>query len=428
MFFRIMYSYILVYLLYLGFLVNSIFNKKIRQALVDRSGLWQRYSLIPAKKNKKRIWFHVSSAGELEQAKPVIRLFEEKDKDVEIVLTYFSPSAKRPASNITGTIFCDYLPLDTISNARKSVEQIDPDLVVFVKFDIWPNIVWEAKKHGARTALIDGTLHRSSKRYSNLLGQSFYNSVYGAIDLIGVVSESDLNRFMITAPKHKNIKIVGDTRFDQVAFRAGNAIRSKKIPERIIELYRNEFTLILGSTWEADDRNVLDAVEDMLDRNKKARVIIVPHEPEQKRVNNYLERFSRFKPLKLSEMKASDVDTRLMVVDEVGVLAELYMSGTAAYIGGAFSTGVHNVMEPSIMGLPVCFGPFYFNAPEAEDLVRINCAYSGNNPEEFTEIFNRFAADIQKTKMMGLAASEYIKKSLGSDKKYYDELKVLLGP
>ncbi len=428
MFFRILYSSILVHLLYFGFVVNSIFSKKIRQALVDRSGLWKRYGAIPAKNGKKRVWFHVSSAGELEQAKPVIRLFEEHDKDIEVVLTYFSPSAKRPASKVTGTIFCDYLPLDTVNNAKKAVRFIAPDLVVFVKFDIWPNIVWEAKKYGARTALIDGTLHRSSKRYSNIFGQSFYNSVYGAIDLIGVVSESDLNRFMITAPKHSNVKIMGDTRFDQVAFRATNAIRSKKIPEHIIDLYRKEFTLILGSTWEADDKNILEPVEAMLDKYKKARVIIVPHEPEEKRVDNYLDRFSRFAPIRLSKMRVLGGDTRVLVVDEVGVLAELYMSGTAAYIGGAFSTGVHNVMEPAIMGLPVCFGPFYFNAPEAEDLMKISCAYSGNNTEEFSKIFNGFAGDVQKTKMLGLSASEYIKKSLGSDQRYYSELKALLRP
>ena len=96
MLFRTLYSSVLVNFLKVGFIINALFSKKIRQAYVGRFGLWKRYELgLHKKGNKKRIWFHVSSVGELEQARPVIRLFEEKNKDVEIVLTYFSPSAKQ---------------------------------------------------------------------------------------------------------------------------------------------------------------------------------------------------------------------------------------------------------------------------------------------------------------------------------------------
>ena len=430
MLFRLLYSSVFVNVLYFVFLINSLFSKKVRQAFLGRIGLWKRYSLgLSPKGDKKRIWFHVSSVGELEQARPIIRLLEQNNKEIEIILTYFSPSAKKAALSVSGVVFCDYLPLDTASNARKVVKLIDPNVVVFVKFDIWPNIVWEAKKYGAKTALIDGTLQRSSKRYSNMLGQSFYSSVYKSLDLIGTVSESDLNRFAITVPKHKNIKLIGDTRFDQVAFRAKNAILSKKLPQDLVDYYQKRFTFICGSTWEADDKHLLPALENMLDSYPQTFLVIVPHEPEQRRVDNYLKYFSRFEPARLSQIRQGLAYSRVLIVDEVGVLAELYMSGTAAYIGGAFSTGVHNVMEPAIMGLPVCFGPFYYNAPEAEDLIKINCAYSGTNSDEFVQILGLLAGDTQKTKMMGLMASEFIKKNLGSDKGYYNELLLLLnGP
>ena len=424
--YRILYSFIFVHFLSFLFLLGSIFNKKIRKAFFDRRGLWSRYDLIEPKGNKKRIWFHVSSVGEMEQAKPVIRLFEKNDKDIEIFLTYFSPSAKVPASKISGLTFNDYLPLDTISNSKKVIKTIDPDVVVFVKFDIWPNIVWSAKKHGAKTVLIDGTLQRSSRRYSNVLGQSFYNSVYRSLDLIGAVSESDVNRFSITAPKHRNIKLLGDTRFDQVAFRANNAIRSDKIPASLLDVYRKNFTLICGSTWEADDKHILNPLHTLLYKRKDLKLVLVPHEPEQKRVENYMKYFQSFKPVRLSQVRRGVECSRVMIVDEVGALAELYMAGTLAYVGGAFSTGVHNVMEPAIMGLPVFFGPFYFNAPEAEELIKINCAFSGKDSKEFDVILNELTEDVQKTRMMGLKASEYIKSNLGADKRYYNELKDLL--
>ena len=149
-FYRMLYSFVLVYFLYLGFVIGSIFSPKTMSALLGRVGLWRRYRKnLKPKTNKKRIWFHVSSAGELEQAKPLIRLFHDRNaEDVEIVLTYFSPLAKRPASNIPGVSFSDYLPLDTYFNTKDVFDLIAPDAVIFVKFDIWPNIVWESEEKG----------------------------------------------------------------------------------------------------------------------------------------------------------------------------------------------------------------------------------------------------------------------------------------
>ncbi|MFH1223074.1 MAG: glycosyltransferase N-terminal domain-containing protein [Pseudomonadota bacterium] len=410
--------------MYVSFVVNSIFNSKVRKAFLGRFGLWKRYKQnLPEKKNKKRIWFHVSSVGEMEQAKPLIRLLAKKrPSDVEIVLTYFSPSAMRPASRISEIIFCDYLPLDTYFNSKKVFDLIKPDVIVFVKFDIWPNIVWEAKERNIPSILIDGTLHRASKRYSNFIGQSFYDSIYMAFDFIGVVSDSDLKRFLITSPKHKNVKIMGDTRFDQVAFRAFDQSNvNKKIPAALDE-YKNGVTLICGSTWENDDKNIIVPLINIMEDHANLNLVMVPHEPNEKRVLNYMNLFADFSPVRLSDIRNGATCSRVTIVDEVGALAELYKMGDIAYVGGAFSTGVHNVMEPAIMGLPVVFGPFYYNSPEAEALVRMNCAFSGNSPEMLYSCFKKLVADNKYMKDTGTKAQTFIKNSLGADERYYQEV------
>jgi len=420
--YRILYSTVLVYFLYIAFVIGALFSAKTMSALLGRFGLMSRYiKKLPSKTNKKRIWFHVSSAGELEQAKPLIRLFYEREKEeVEIILTYFSPSAIKPASNIPGVLFSDYLPLDTYFSTRRIFNMISPDAVVFVKFDIWPNIVWEAEERGIPTFLIDGTLHRKSMRYSNFIGQSFYNSVYMSFDLIGVVSESDLKRFMITSPKHHNVKILGDTRFDQVAFRASQN-DPRKLPMSMQE-YKEKLTIICGSTWDADDKNILKPLRDLLEDVSLLNLILVPHEPTPKHIQKYVEYFAAYAPVKLSEIRKGTKSGRVILVDEVGCLAELYRIAAVAYVGGAFSTGVHNVMEPSIMGLPTIFGPFYYNSPEAEALVRNNCAFSGANSEEFYACFKKLACDSAFRTESGKNAQEFIKSSVGADEKYYQEI------
>jgi len=421
-FYRILYSTILVYLLSVAFVIGALFSPKTMSALLGRFGLWVRYRKnLPQKTNKKRIWFHVSSAGELEQAKPLIRLFYERDKEkVEIILTYFSPSAVKPASNIPGVLFSDYLPLDTYFSTKHIFNLIDPDAVVFVKFDIWPNIVWEAEQRGIHTFLIDGTLHRKSMRYSNFIGQSFYNSVYMSFNMIGVVSASDLKRFIITSPKHDNVKILGDTRFDQVAFRASQN-DPRKLPMSMQE-YKDKLTVICGSTWDADDKHIMKPLRDLLEDVSLLNLILVPHEPTPKRIQKYIEYFAAYAPVKLSEIRKGAKGGRVVLVDEVGCLAEIYRIASVAYVGGAFSTGVHNVMEPSIMGLPTIFGPFYYNSPEAEALVRNNCAFSGSNSEYFYSCFKKLACDSAFRIESGKKAQDFIQSSLGADEKYYKEI------
>jgi len=423
-FYRFLYSVIFINLMYLAFVVNALFSSKIRRALLGRFNIWKRYERdLPKKSGKKRIWFHVSSVGEMEQAKPLIRLLDQRRKnDVEIMLTYFSPSAVKPASRIKEIIFSDYLPLDTYFNTKKLFDIVQPDMIVFVKFDIWPNIVWEAKERNIPAVLIDGTLHRASKRYSSFVGQSFYDSIYMAFDFIGVVSESDLKRFLITSPKHKNVKITGDTRFDQVAFRAfNNQNVNKKIPDALNE-YKKGVTFICGSTWENDDKNIMKPLIHIMEDHKELNLVMVPHEPSEKRVMNYMNVFSDLSPVRLSEIRNGKKCSRMTVVDEVGALAELYKMGDIAYIGGAFSTGVHNVMEPAIMGLPVVFGPFYYNSPEAEALVRMNCCFSGNSEETLYSYFNKLVSDSPYRKDVGAKAQSFIKNSLGADERYYNEV------
>ncbi|MCX6113568.1 MAG: hypothetical protein NTY22_09900 [Proteobacteria bacterium] len=425
-FYRALYSIVFVNLLSLGFLLSFLFDSKIRKSFIGRINLWKRYrNNLPPKNSKKRIWFHVSSVGELEQAKPLMKLLYERNREnVDIILTLFSPSALKSASKIEYISFYDYLPLDTYFNTKKLFDIVKPDLLIFVKFDIWPNVIWEAHDRNIPQVLIDGTLHRKSHRYSNIMGQAFYNSIYMCFNLIGTVSDSDLKRFLITAPKYKNAKILGDTRYDQVAFRAQNAevsANSKKIPMCIQE-YKKGVTLICGSTWESDDKVIIQAVKRLVSENNSLNLVLVPHEPSKKRVLHYMEEFKDFSPCILSELSNKIDCTRVTVVDQVGFLAELYKIGSIAYIGGAFSTGVHNVMEPAIMGLPIVFGPFHYNSPEAEALVRINCAFTGSTEDDFYSILKKLVTNKEYAKQTGLKAQAFIKSNLGADERYYREI------
>jgi 3-deoxy-D-manno-octulosonic-acid transferase len=288
-----------------------------------------------------------------------------------------------------------------------------------VKFDIWPNLVWEAKSRKIKTALISATLHRGSKRYSNFLGQFFYSSIYMSFDFIGAVSNNDVQRFFITAPKHKNIKLCGDTRFEQVSFRS----QQRTDVPMFIEQFDKHFTIICGSIWPADEKEILKPLKRILKENPETKLILVPHEPHTEHVEKLKNFFKTFGTDDyLNATTINKFEGRVLIINTVGILAELYRRGTLAYVGGAFTTGVHNIMEPAIMGLPVLFGPFFYNAPEAERLVEKNLCFSATNSDNFYYHFNKFVKNKELTKKTGSEAKAYIESNMGATEKCYKEI------
>ena len=158
MFWRIIYNIFALPAMFFCFKVVGLFNAKIREGIKGRRQVFQDLEdqLSQSRELVKTVWFHFTSVGEFEQAKPLI---EAIYSDVRIVSTFFSPSV---ASNVKKYAYLDaaiYLPFDTVRNAERLIDLINPTCLVFSKSDIWPNLVWRASKHDIPLVLIAGTLH-----------------------------------------------------------------------------------------------------------------------------------------------------------------------------------------------------------------------------------------------------------------------------
>jgi 3-deoxy-D-manno-octulosonic-acid transferase len=411
---RFIYSFLFIYILYFVLYIFSFFNKKIKESIKERRGWEKRYKKLSNKKKiKKRIWFHVSSYGELEQAKPLINKIKKENKDVDIILTIFSSSGFNNIKDLSDLFFIDYIPLDTVSNIKTVFKYLNPDLVVFIRYDIWPNIVWEAKHNKIPSILINATLSKSSARYSSFLSKLFYRYIYKDISYIACVSQNDYKRFQLNCPDNKNLFLVGDTRFDQVLYRYEN---SSSVLPVWIKKYLDYKTLVLGSTWESDDEIILKPIYELLNKKKNFNIIIAPHEPRKYRTNFYLNYFKKFKPKLYSEHKYSKV----LIVDCLGVLAELYKVSSFCYIGGGFGDGVHSVLEPAVSKVPVCFGPNFNKSNEATSLLKEGCGFTGSSEEEFKIIFKRILSKSFDEKKILDVCKKYINNNIGATNKYYD--------
>jgi 3-deoxy-D-manno-octulosonic-acid transferase len=397
------------------------FNAKIAEGLEARKGYRPRF------RNGARalagpgptVWFHVSSVGEFEQAKPVIDLLAERSAGrISIALTFYSPSGmnyfKRfDRSKRNPSIkFVDYLPIDTIGNMRFCLDTIDPDMLVYVKFDLWPNLIFEAASRGIPQILVSGTLSPGSKRLT-AIARRFYGSLYAQLSAVAAISDEDAARFAVGAGGATEVVTAGDTRFDQVCNRIDTSATTP--PDALLSDGR--FYIIAGSTWPGDEAIVIPGFRRLLERHEGIGLILVPHEPTARRLEeiaaaleNEMLDFRLYSQLGADSPPAEPV----VVADGVGYLAELYRAGGAAYIGGSFSTGVHNVMEPAVLSLPLFFGPRIDNSFEARRLVEIGAGTIVETAGEFERQIGALLADRDLRADRGATAAAFIRNNCGA--------------
>jgi 3-deoxy-D-manno-octulosonic-acid transferase len=240
--------------------------------------------------------------------------------------------------------------------------------------------------------------------------------VYACIARILAISPGDAARFARCAPGHSGISVTGDTRFDRVMERWNQRASTRiNLPED------GNPTLIAGSTWPADETHLLPALERLLDENQRLRVVLVPHEPTPAHIEPLRRWGARFGVRALSDERSEPGEqsgaARVVILDAVGVLAEAYRHAQVAYVGGAFSTGVHSVIEPAIAGIPVVFGPRHDNSFEAQQLIEHGAATAGGSAEQLHAALAHYLGDESQRQRAGAAARAYVESQLGATEK-----------
>ncbi|HEX5133587.1 MAG TPA: glycosyltransferase N-terminal domain-containing protein [Candidatus Krumholzibacteria bacterium] len=388
---------------------------KMREAVAGRRGYHDRWAALANVLASPPVWFHVASVGEFEQARPVISALERVRPDIPVIITFSSPSgyhfARRRERTDAGSIrFIDYLPFDLPGAMRYCLAKARPRVLVTVKFDLWPNLVWETSDAGVPVVLIDATLSPSSGRLRAPAGW-IYRDVYRRIARILAISPDDAARFARCAPEHEGIAVTGDTRFDRVMERW-----NQRAATAINLVDDGTPTLLAGSTWPADEVHLLPALRGLLDEHPGLRAVLVPHEPAPAHVASLLQWASDAgaSARRLSEPARGE---HVVVVDSVGVLAEAYRLAHVAYVGGAFSTGVHSVIEPAIAGVPIVFGPRHDNSFEARRLVELGGGFPASDAAGIRAVFGRLLSDEAARRAAGDAARAYVESQLGATEK-----------
>jgi len=415
----IFYNFLVTPVFYAGIRIAGLFNSKIRKGINGRKRIFENLILSASSldKTKKLIWFHSSSLGEFEQAKPIIQELK-KNEDINILVTFFSPSGFENSKKYPFADIVSYIPFDSKINAERFIQLTKPDLALMMRYDIWPNHIWALQKENIPCFIVDATMRLDSARNLAVI-KNFHMQLYTAFDKILTVSKNDLEGFKNFGCTDEQLKAVGDTRFDRVYQRSQTAKEKMLIRDEVL---KGKKVFVAGSTHEMDEDVILPAFKKLAKNDKDILLIIVPHEPTllhlEKIENEFIGELETIRFSFLNNYK----NERVIIIDSIGILLTLYTYADAAFVGGSFKQGIHNVLEAAVYGIPVMFGPKIQTSQEAQELQKRGGGIMiKNRTNAYRQMRTLFMNDDYR-KSKGEIAHKYVQENLGASEKILEEI------
>ena len=363
--------------------VFAIFNPKIRHHWLHERSSWKE-ALIRRQEigdRRKAVLFHAASAGEFEQIKPILNKMDRES--YFILLTFFSPTIYLKEKDTSLADAVCYHPFDFPWSAWFFFRKMEIQYYIITRNDIWPTHLYFAKKMGISTALINANIYRDSHYKSRVL-QGIIKQILVNFDLICTGSERLKNNLLQLVPSEK-VKVTGDSRLDQVLARKTNST-SNQLPNT----FRKSKTLLLGSIIPSDFPVIFSGIKQYYSQGqqslaeKNQRMIIVPHEVGSAALEEIENQLNRIGIKAVHYSKCEDLEEyRVVIVDMVGILAELYAYSDIAYVGAGFGAGVHSVLEPAVYSNHIGFGPNYQIVDMAVTLTEMGLSQVINNGDDF---------------------------------------------
>ncbi|MBE0666903.1 MAG: 3-deoxy-D-manno-octulosonic acid transferase [Bacteroidales bacterium] len=402
--------YTLLILIYsMGANITALFSLKARQWVRGRRGWKEKVSSFDRKESKV-LWMHCASLGEFEQGRPVIEKIRKEQSGWKVVLTFFSPSGYEVRKDYQGADMVMYLPSDVPVNARYFLEMVKPDLVLIVKYEFWYNYLSALKRRNIPTYLVSGIFRPTQyffRWYGRIAREMF--SVFTHI----FVQDEPSGR-LLESIGYSSYTVTGDTRFDRVSQIAGAA---RDLPT-IASFRGSERLFVAGSSWEADE----DIIIRYINANPGAmRWIIAPHEIDEAHLQR-IERKIAAGFIRYSSFDGEDKGSRVMIIDNIGMLSSVYRYASIAAVGGGFGKGIHNILEPACWGIPVLFGPNHGKFREAGELTERGGAVSFDSFDTFSAVVDKYLADSAVLIAAGAACSSYISENKGATDRVYNEI------
>ncbi len=397
----------------------TLFNHKARLWVRGRKNLFLELETKIKSSEQPIVWFHCASLGEFEQGRPLMEAFKKQYPHFRILLTFFSPSGYEVRKNYSGADIISYLPLDTKSNADRFITLVNPSIVFFVKYEFWINTLNAIHKKGIPLFLISAIFRHDQIFFKNFGG--IFREALKAFTFLFTQDENSI--LLLKSIQISNAIAAGDTRFDRV----------KEIYEKAVEINQavifsgaDKKIIVAGSTWPEDEIFLIPAISEKLLEDWK--LIIAPHELGEDHLcsiekeiekagieKRFILRFSNSANGNLGESK-------VLIIDNIGMLSSLYQYGSVAYIGGGFGKSIHNTLEAAVYGIPVIFGPQFEKFDEAKRLIISGGGYGVKDKGELNKTMKLLLSNKSDREIAGANARKFVLENTGATKIILDKI------
>ena len=379
--------------------LNSLFNEKTKKIILGRKKT--KDYIKNNIEDQKVIWIHVASVGEFEQAKPIIDSLKRKYEN-KILVSYFSSSTKSAVSNYKNVDFHFYMLSDKEDQMKLLFDLLNPKILIIIKYEFWRNLILQAKLNSVPIVSVSSVFRKNQVYFYPI---KFFKNILKNISLFLVQDENSME--LLKKIKIKEVKVIGDSRYDRVL-----KIFKKSIEIDGIEEFTNKKnTIVIGSAWKSDVEKIKnEIIRDLTD----TKYIIAPHNINSDEIE-YLENTFINDTIKFSELPQKNVRKRILIIDNIGMLSSIYKYGKIAFIGGGFRGALHNTLEAAVWNLPVIYGNHKNNRKfiEVDRIEKKGIGFPIKNGNEFKLIKNR----ILKNRDIGKGGNEFIIKNSGATEK-----------
>lgn len=399
---------------HVGIRAAAAWNPKARAWVKGREGMWKRLE-DAAPRLQGCLWMHCASVGEFEQGRPVLEVIKAERPELPVLLTFFSPSGYAARKDCPLATHVEYLPPDNPRNAARLQQLVRPKAAIFVKYEFWYHHLRALRNAGVPTFLIAALFRRDQPFFQ------WYGGAWRA--MLGcfahIYTQDTGSKALLAGLRTGPVSVGGDSRFDRVA---GIVAEGEELP-LAAAFGGGKAVLVCGSTWPADEQLLAEALPRMGELAPKC--IVAPHELHQEQLAAIEQRFP--KPLvrwsELDGAQATNVAATLgpepqgtLLVDRMGLLAQLYRHGRVAYVGGGFTDGIHSLLEAAAWGVPVIFGPKHRKFPEAQGLIDAGAGREVRDADELLLALEDWFSDPEALHRASAAAAAYVQQRTGSAK------------
>ena len=398
---------IVIYLYLFGVAIYSRFNEKVRKMW---RGEREAFKILREKvdPSAQYVWFHAASLGEFEQGRPLMEQLRRDHPEYKILLTFFSPSGYEVRKNYEGADIITYLPLDTITNARRFLRTIRPVMAFFIKYEFWYNYL-HILKHRHIPVYSVSSIFRPDQVFFKWYGHQ-YGRVLKCFTHFFV--QNEVSRELLAKIGITDVTITCDTRFDRV-LQIKEAAKQLPVVEAFLDEKSKVF--VAGSSWPPDE----DIFIRYFNEHRDWKLIIAPHvigedhlqQIEQKLAGWHVERYTNL-TTPLSSGRGAGGEA--LIIDCFGLLSSIYRYADVTYVGGGFGVSIHNTVEAAVWGKPVIFGPENHKFQEAQELKQCGGGLEISSYEDFARIMDRFNSDAEALQQSGQAAGDYVKRRSGA--------------